>query len=71
MPTPITTYLKAEDGNYTTEHDSHKAAWDYVLHQMGDTPEPYHGGWIDGWGRQIWIERGDETLPKYTEGETT
>ena len=64
----IRTYLKAEDGNYTREHKDHKEAWAYVQEQMGDNPEPYHGGWIDDWGRQIIIlDELDKLLPAYQE----
>ena len=59
----ITTFLVAEDGNYTQEHADHSAAWAYVTDQMGtETPEAYGLGWMDHWGRQIYISQDGKRL---------
>ena len=50
------TVLRAEDGTYYDVFNSYEEAYEYVIHQMGDDPEPYMGGWMDNYGRSMWIE---------------
>jgi hypothetical protein len=51
------TVLRAEDGMYFKEFDTYAEAYEYVEYQLGENPEfIYPSMWIDGDGRQMYIE---------------